>query len=148
MKLRNFDLQNPSATIILLGLGVEWDLHNFAIFQGLAYDTTQNAVLLQWTVPRVENPWGSVNNHFAGCTLRFQNVSALTISPRRPDALAEDDACMSGVSKVLPESDEYRHLDTWPPHRAFHLRFEFESGRTIEIAAESAELIPRAAATE
>jgi len=50
MKLLNFDLSSPNYTIELSGMGLEWDLHNFADFAGLQLLPENNSAEMRWTV--------------------------------------------------------------------------------------------------
>jgi len=52
-----------------------------------------------------------------------------------------EDRDLADVSKVTPEPGEYRTRERWSPGEPFNLRFEFQSGRAIEVAAERAELV-------
>ena len=140
MILSNFELREPNHTIELVGLGHNWDLHNFAEFEGLEVNAGQNHATLRWRVPDVENPWGSLNNAFRGCALVFSGLRALSMTPHDPDHATED-RDLADVSKVTPEPGEYRTRERWSPGEPFNLRFEFQSGRTIEVAAERAELV-------
>ena len=144
MLLTNFELRKPSYSIELVGLGHNWDLHNFANLEGFEMQTTENRLTLRWTVPDVENPWGSFGNSFRGCALVFSGVRGLSVTPRDPNGIQKEDTDLAHVSKVTPESEpleSYRHRERWEPGEMFHLRFEFQSGRAIEVAADSAELV-------
>jgi hypothetical protein len=139
--LTNFDLRTPSYTIELVGLGCNWDLHNFADFEGLDVNTAENRATLRWRVPNVENPWGSFDNAFRGCALVFTGLRALSVTPHDPDHATTEDRDLATVSKVTPEPGPYRRRNQWESGEPFHLLFEFQSGRAIEVAADQAELV-------
>ena len=140
MDLKNFDLARPSHTTELHALGLHWDLHSFAEFEGLELRVAEDVAVLRWSVPGVENPWGSWENRYQGCRLVFRGVLAVHVTPRDPGSERADDRALADISKVSPELGSNRHRESWPAGAPFHLRFEFESGRTIEVAAQSAEL--------
>src|SRR5436190_15995099 len=87
MKFLNFDI--PSS-IELHGMGLNWELHNFAHFLGLRLmpDTT---VVLTWVMPATTvvpgggTPWGDFNNHYGGCQLVFRGVRRISITGADPE---------------------------------------------------------------
>ena len=139
MRLANFDLVGPEPTITLVGLGHFWDLHNFAEFEGLAFDAATASLTLRWTVPAVEDPWGSNGNEHMRCELVFSGVRFCYISDRGDDNTSSD-RDLAEMLRVTPELGEYRMRTEWPANSDFHLRFEFMSGRAIEIGAIEVEL--------
>jgi hypothetical protein len=141
MVLVNFDLEHPFPTIVLRGLGRAWDLHAWAVFEGLELRPGEDAVVLRWRALAAENPWGDPSNRARGCTLRFTGLHALEVTARAPDAMAEDDHTLADVRRVTPEPGEFRERERWAPGEEFRLRFEFESGRAIEVGAAHAELV-------
>ena len=144
MILTNFDLNLPACATELVGLGHRWDLHSFADFEGLEVRLAQDIATLRWQVPTdcpVDNPWGSPGNTSRGCAIVFTGLRALHLTPRHAEADAEGDKALSDVSKVTPELGSHRHREHWLPGEHFHLRFEFDSGRSLEVAADRAELV-------
>jgi hypothetical protein len=69
MRLLNFELDGEVSAIVLRGLGLEWDLHNFAKFTGLTLDVSSDSLLLKWSVPPATNPWdvGRTMRLLVGC---------------------------------------------------------------------------------
>jgi len=146
MTFCNFHLESPSYAIGLEALGFHWDLHAFAELIDLTYTTPANVAQLKWLSPAVENPWGDKRNKHKGCIIRFQNVSTFVVAQRELDPTDEDDcvASISVVTKpdVIFDSGEFRVIDSSKAGENTGLLFELQSGRTIEIHADSAELIP------
>ncbi len=141
MKLINFDLEHPFSGIALEGLGHYWDLHNFAEFLGFNFGVPNNSLSLEWDASSKEgNPWGDTGNKAKGCKLVFRNLAFLKMSGRNDEMPLSEDLCLSEVSKVIPEMTEYRYKQKWVESEKFNLLFEFQSGRTLEIGAESVEL--------
>ena len=141
MNLENFDLAKPYATIELVGLGHRWDLHSWADFVGLTFAPEQDEVLLEWRVPSTEpNPWGSLGNHAKGCRLRFRRVHHLVFTGRDPAHPKTDASSISAIGKAIPDELEYRYKSNWQLGETFHLRFEFEDTRAIQVGAENVRL--------
>jgi len=146
MTLQNFKLQEPTGAIALEGLGHYWDLHAYAELIEVKYLTVENIVEFRWVVPNVGNPWGDKDNHAKGCILRFSDVSLLRMAQPELRNTNEDD-CIAGISQVStkPAADshsiELRTKAEWKADEDFGLLFELQSGRTIEIHADCAELI-------
>ena len=83
MKLINFELESPFATITLKGLGCEWDLHNFADFIGFSFNAAENSLSLTWDATALEgNTWGDLKNDAKGCKLVFRSVTFVHVSQR------------------------------------------------------------------
>jgi hypothetical protein len=75
----------------------------------------------------------------------------MIVSPRDQEFPLSEDSCVSGISKVIPdraEIPEYRVRVQWDTGDLFHLLIRFQSGRWIEIEAESAELVGIAQAVQ
>jgi hypothetical protein len=138
MRLVNFELRGANHTVELLALGLNWDLHNWADFIGLEF-RPDNSLVMRWTAPSMENPWGDLNNNHAGCALVFRDLRLLRLGARDKDTLEPDDRTLAGISKVEPGEGPYRQRYEWDPADPFDLLFEFQSGRTLEIAAEEVE---------
>lgn len=140
MKLINFSLSNPVQSSTLIGLGCEWDLHNFADFVGFKFNPVEDYLRMDWLAPAVENPWGCTENRAKGCALTFKNLKKVEITARDKATPALDDACLLGISRVIPDRTEHRFKAKWQDDEPFHLLLEFESGRTIEVASDTVEL--------
>jgi hypothetical protein len=140
MKLTNFSLATDLRTITLIGLGREWELHNYANFSGIIFSPEEDVLELRWVVPDAPNPWGCLHNHAKGCILRFQKLLLLRVVSCDIAASVADDVCLSGVSKVIPNTTDGRFKREWRDDEPFNLLFEFQSRRIIEIQAETAVL--------
>lgn len=138
MRFVNFELENPSFSVELFGLGYVWDLHNSGEFLGLQVFPDDNSALLRWMVT------GNPSEKYSECILKFSGLSTVRISPRDLEVPYSEDRCVSGISKIVPEAaekPEYRTRAHWDRGDKFNLRFEFQSGRMIDIDAETVELI-------
>lgn len=138
MRLVNFELRRPNHAVEIVAIGLNWDLHNWADFVGLEFNP-DDSLVLRWTAPATENPWGDLNNNHAGCALVFRDLKLLRLGARDKDTLESDDRTLAAISKVEPGEGPYRQRNEWAPADPFHLVFEFQSGRTLEIAAEEVE---------
>lgn len=147
MELRNFKLEDPIETIAFEGCGHYWDVHSFADLTVIKYFTVENTVEFHWRAHQVENAWGDESNLAKGLILRFTEVRFLEIVQLDESNTNEDD-CVAGVSQVTPKRSpdskpiESRMKEKWDEGEDFGLFFELQSGRTIEIHAKSAELVP------
>ena len=138
MKLLNFELAAPSFAIELVGLDFVWDLHNAATFLGVSLDAASNTGLMKWAVS------GHPASRYQGCSLIFTGLKLLVVSARDHDLPLSEDLCLSGISKVLPDprtESPLRMKPEWNENEPFHLLFEFQSRRSIEIDAETVELV-------
>jgi hypothetical protein len=138
MKLLDFELSKPSFAIELVGLGFVWDLHNSGDFLGLELRANNNTAIMRWTVG------GYSTASYLGCELVFRNLKLIIVSERDPELPLSEDTCISGISKIVPDGGtkpEYRTRKHWNADDPFHLFFDFQSRRTIEIDAETVELI-------
>src|SRR5262245_79256 len=141
MKLDNFDLASPYATIELVGLGHRWDLHSWADFVGVTFAPEQDEMAFEWRVPLDEqNPWGSPGNRATGCRLRFRRVFHLAMSGRDPAYPKAEALTIDSISKAIPGERDYPFKREWAPDEPFHLRFQFHDSRTIDVGAELATL--------
>jgi hypothetical protein len=134
----SFELSQSSFAIELIGLGFVWDLHNAGQFLGVSVEVSDNTAIMSWRVS------GHPAAKFSGCRLVFRNLKAMVISPRDEGLPISEDLCVSGISKVIPEATakpEYRTKRQWGSADPFHLLFQFQSGRSIEISAETVELV-------
>jgi hypothetical protein len=131
-------LPNPSYGIELNGLGFVWDLHNAGNYVGLDFNPTENAIIMKWRVG------GHPSTQFSGCNLLFSGLKLMSISPRDEQMPQSEDLTIAGISMVIPEIDKdvkYRVRRQWNPNDPFHLVFQFQSRRSIELDAETVELI-------
>ena len=137
MKFLNFELSKPSFSIELNGLGYVWDLHNAGQFVGLKIIPTDNTVVMSWRIT------GHPATQFSGCNLVFIGLKLLIVSSRDEELPSSEDLCLSAISKISPGSDEpdRRIKADWGKSDPFHLLFEFQSGRSIEVNAETVELV-------
>ena len=137
MNLLNFELAAPSFAIELVGLDFVWDLHKAGRFLGIRLDAGNNTALMKWSVS------GHPAAKYAGCSLIFTGLKLLVVSGRDDDLPLSEDFCISSISKVLPEprgESPLRMKAQWNEKEPFHLLFEFQSRRSIEINAETVEL--------
>ena len=136
MRFENFELAAPYGAIELRGLGHAWDLHNFATFQGFAFDPERDEFTMEWLVePGQENPWGSRGNNARGCRLRFSGLRFLRETNRDRAYPLKESRTVAGVSKATPEQGEHRLKQEWAPDEPFHLIIRFQDERELEIAA-------------
>jgi|SRR6266853_664636 len=140
MKLLNFDLASPNNTVELRAVGLNWDLHNFADFEGIRV-APDGSVALTWSAPDTPNPWGDTGNHFGGCELRFRGVRRLSVTGREPSMPASEDRTLAGISQVADlmskNRDQREAIDT-----QFSLLLKFQSGVVIDVDAAEAEFVP------
>ncbi|HEV2201012.1 MAG TPA: hypothetical protein VGR73_14435 [Bryobacteraceae bacterium] len=139
MKLLNFKLAAPSFAIELIALDSVWDLHNAGVFLGFDFQTKDNTVVMRWNISD-----GPVAAKYSGCKLVFGGVKLIEVSRRAEEFPYTEDSCISGISKVVPEPAEETGLRTkhqWDANDPFHLVFEFQSARSIEIDAETAAFV-------
>jgi hypothetical protein len=138
VRLLNFKLEKPSFGIELLGLGFVWDLHNSGEFVGVEFIAESNTVVMKWSL------LGHLATKYSGCDLVFKNLKQMVVTPRDEALPLSEDRCVSGVSMVVPDGDapaQYRIKSAWNTNDPFGLLFEFQSGRSIEIEAETVELV-------
>jgi hypothetical protein len=143
MNLKNFVI---SGSVVLQTANLYWDIHNRAYFEGLELIPANDAVVMKWTAPEVDNPWGCHENKFSGMKLYFDDLKFLKVNPRDPEMPFTEDACVASILKVDPyiEHDDpfMRTRKTWGPNDRFRLVFLFQSARQIELESETVELIP------
>jgi len=147
MRFLNFDLSEPSFSIELIGLDFTWDLHNSRIFLGLNMNAADNTSVMRWKFERratVKYFGLHPVSKYSGCKLVFTDLKLMMVSRRDEELPLSEDDCVSGISKVIPEPAEepaYRMRQHWNPSDPFHLLFQFQSQRSIEIDAETVELV-------
>jgi hypothetical protein len=143
MRLINFDLRTPSFGIELIGLGFVWDLHNSGTFLGVNFGTNDNTAVMRWLIEGQTGADDHPATKFSGCELAFRALNLMIISSRDRGLPLSEDLCISGISKVVPGDTkaEYRTRRQWNAEDPFHLLFEFQSQRSMEIDAETVELI-------
>jgi len=138
MKLINFELSQPSFSIELIGLGYVWDLHNAGSFLGVTVDPTDNSAVMKWAIT------GHHATKYSGCNLVFRGLKMIIVSPRDEELPYSEDTVVSGMSKIIPQASGKLELRTrvkWHADDPFHLLVEFQSRRSIEINADTVELI-------
>ena len=91
---------------------------------------------------RQKNPviWPSFTYWLSHFKVQF-GITYLRIHGRDEKAFIEDDLILANISKVDPKETEYRHKIHWDEEEEFHLLFEFESNRQVEIGAEFAKMV-------
>ena len=143
MRLKNFEI---TGSIELCSGQLYWDIHNFADFEGLELLPANDAVVMKWTVPKRDNPWGCFENKHSGMNLYFDDLQYLKITARDPQMPFTEDACVAHILKVDPSvqhDDPFmRTRKIWDPDTPFRLVFLFQSARVIELEAGTVELIP------
>lgn len=138
MELVNFELSQPSFSIEFVGLGFVWDLHNSGKFLGITMNPDDNTAVMRWKVG------GHPQTKYSACDLVFAGLKLVIVSPRDEELPYSEDLCVTGISKIIPEHRErlgYRTKREWTVDDPFHLLFEFQSRRSIEISSETVELI-------
>jgi len=139
MKLANFTLAAESFSTELIGLGFVWDLHNSGDFLGVNLDSSDNTATMRWKITG-----GQPAEKYSGCNLIFGDLRQLAVSARDEDLPLSEDLCISAISKIIPDQTkepQYRTKREWHEGESFHLLFEFQSERSIEIDAETVELV-------
>jgi hypothetical protein len=143
MKFVNFDIRS---SIELHGMGLNWELHNFAHFLGLRM-MPDTSVVLTWVmpanlvVPGGGTLWGDFNNHYGGCQLLFRSVRRISITGADPEMPASESRTLARIMRgpKPPKED----LSTFEPSKPKStLLLEFQSGLSIEVDALEAELVP------
>jgi hypothetical protein len=143
MKFLNFDIRS---SIELHGIGLNWELHNFAHFLGLRL-MSDTSVVLTWVMPANlvisggGTPWGDFNNHYSGCQLLFRGVRRISITGADPEMPTSESRTLAEIISwpTLPKKD----LNVSGPSQSEStLLLEFQSGLSIEVDASEAELVP------
>jgi hypothetical protein len=138
MKLLNFQPSQASFSVELVGRDFTWDLHNAGTFLGLKLKPNDNTLVMSWSIE------GHPSSKYLGCDLVFAGLKLLTISSRDEVFPYSEDACVSAISKVIPGTGEkagYRVKREWAASEPFHFLFHFQSGREIEVNAETVKLL-------
>lgn len=139
MKLLNFSIPDVVGAIALQGMSQYWDLHNCGLFKGFEFNSDQNVLTMTWTF--------SSDVKFSSCRLVFRGITFLLFLPSNGVVPLTEDTCVSGIFRVtvqnvlLPSPFQYRVKDTWREGEIFNLVFLLQSGRSIEIGAETTELL-------
>ena len=139
MKLENFSIPNGRDAIEIRALGVLWDLHNIAAFEGFQHDLYEDRLELKW---RIDPEYARGKYPSSSLAILFRNVNFLKITPRDGELLKTEDTCLSSVSLVSP-CGELKPYSEAINESEFHLMFKFRSNITIRVGAKSAEFIPR-----
>jgi hypothetical protein len=114
--------------------GQIFDLHNDFDFQTYAFDVGERSLVLTWSArdPARTN---------APLTVRFEEVSFITVCPRDPNAPIEDDACVSLIGFLPPDIDmKGSHVDEGAITAKDHMVFEFESDWSLRVFADRARM--------
>jgi len=128
MHYLNFNLRYPQG-VEVVGLGHNWDLHNFADLAAYRYDPALRVCEFEWSVaPQHLNPWGDPSNTHAGCRIRLTGVRRCVIEGAPPSP----GAVLAEIGSVSPEGKD----------EPFDLWFLFEGGPLVKVAAKTAELKP------
>lgn len=130
MELTNFELAYPQG-VELVGLGHNWDLHNFATCVGASYDAGAEVAIVSWVRDTPDNPWGDPSNLATGCTLRFEGVTRWIVEP----GAGPDGDTLAEISSIPQDEADWDELDE------FDLWLRFEDGTMIKIAAQSGTLV-------
>jgi len=142
VKLENFILVGGFTGTTLFGLGRHWDLHSFAETRSVRFEPKSHALVIEWSVPAMVNPWGSPGNRARGCRLFFENVVSLRMTDHDTDASLADDAIVADVSRVFPGEAAYSWIEKGAEPERSRLRFRFQSGRKIEVESDRVRLEP------
>ncbi len=166
MQLVNFkpitDNSERGWGIALHALGVTWDLHNYAGFEGFDYVVlwTDSATLtLKWRIPKSVTEWADIYGVpnaqgvpvYPGTRfcLVFTAVDYLEVAPRDPAMPMGEDATLDAVGCIEAGADskEFRDLGWFPNHdpaadaSPFHMMFRFWGGQFVRVGAERAEFV-------
>jgi hypothetical protein len=112
-----------------------FDLHNSFDFVGFTYDVAGRIVTLRWipsehVLPEQRHP----------LTVELRGISHLSSTPRDPEMVFSEDACLSAVGGVLPSDPTLDVSSDIPP--GWHHVFTFQSGFVLRVGAESVCLLP------
>lgn len=154
MRLSNFSLTDDGAQIALDAEGFQWNLHDYADFEGFEYSTTitGSTLTLKWHLGARIICWRDagcqyeVPNYPAnGFVLIFSNVDYLEITPRDAEIPKDEDLGISSVSRVEADGNSLSEslLYNVPCEEALpsHLLFCFNGGQSIRVGAENAEFV-------
>jgi hypothetical protein len=144
MRFLNFSLPNVVDEVVVCAHGLEWDLHNLAVYCGMTVGI-DGTVSLEWIV--LKNPYRPNDPLPAGCALVFRDLKLLKVGGRDPDMPKSEDDTLDGISRILPDDckpyEMSKMINEWPSETPFHLLFQFHGGLSIEIAAEEVEFVRR-----
>ena len=140
MRLLNFKLFRTTGEVVISAIGLKFDLHNLAEYEGMTVGI-DGTVKLKWIV--LQNPHRPDDCLFTGCTLTFRGMRLLNVGGRDIDMPSSEDKTLHGIYHVLP-GDFKPYLKSkktkeWLMDDPFHLLFEFRGGLSIEIDAEESE---------
>lgn len=162
MHLSNFSLTTDASAhgylITLNAHGFEWDLHNYADFEGFDYATTitGSTLTLEWRIAKRIIKWRDAGNQYGvpsypcNCfCIVFTNVDYLEAAPRDVQMPRGEDLGISYVSFIEASDDlkDYRHSQLIPcydPSKEtlpYHMIFRFNGGQIIRVGAEQAEFV-------
>lgn len=129
MLLTNFELRYPQG-VELVGLGHNWDLHNFATLDEVTFDRASATAALSWTADAAENPWGDPSNGSKACRLKFEGVTRWEI----------DKGHGRGADTLSEISDRPQGSDDWHEADQFDLWIRLEDETMIKVSAANATL--------
>ncbi len=156
------DVSNRGWLTTLKAFGTEWDLHNYAAFDGFEYSTavTDHSVfVLKWHIREAVIEWRDAqavsnsqgipfypSNSFR---LVFSNVNYLEVAPRNSEMPSDEDKTLSSVSCIEADEDSRDYIASQAipihdPNREgilFHMVFHFWGGQFLRIGAETAEFV-------
>jgi hypothetical protein len=147
MRLLNFDLERDVGAITLRGQGHDWDLHNCAHFEGFRCNGREDTLLLRWvSIMDAKRgctmPWGDATNHARSCGLLFRGLRTLHLDAKNePIKEFGDPTGLSGLSRTVPGKGQLGFRSEWRAGEDYHLFFEFDDGRSLEIGAGTVELV-------
>jgi hypothetical protein len=166
MHLSNFSLITDASAhgwlIALNAYGVEWDLHNYADFDGFDYSTTKTSLptlTLNWHIAERVIEWRNVlgvpnaqgipiypSNRFC---IFFSDVDYLEVAPRDSEMPDDEDKTISSVSCIESSEASTDYIESgaiscYQPDKetfSYHLVFRFRGGQFIRVGAKEAEFI-------
>jgi hypothetical protein len=149
MKLVNFVLGEAFESVQVISAGVTWDLHNSADFEGLEFYPADSCLALHWVVVQAPEPGSGQNASKEPAAARgselhllFRHVRFLRMQvPEHETVSPSNERTVHGISYVRPGDILPNLRAAEGGAEAFNLYFEFISGRTLEIGAESVEFV-------
>jgi len=139
--LTNFSITD---SIELTYDGKQYDLHNFADFQGFSHDATQNQLRLSWVIFE----FGREGGNRVCLEVQFEAVDYLTIHPRDPEVPTSEDMTLRHIGFLGPgmwEQATYFQLpgranDPQEMAAGEAILFQFQGGQAVVVHAKSARI--------
>lgn len=174
MHLSNFTLVTDASAhgwlIALNAHGLEWDLHNFADFEGFDYrsydysafgDSTRaisSSLTIYWRLGERIIKWRDTGNQYgipnypSDCfRLVFSDVDYFEVTPRDPAMPTDEDRGISSISFIEAGEDLKEYIDSgavpvYIPSGdeetlSCHMMFRFNGGQIIRVGAKTAEFV-------